>query len=166
MNSTLVEFQVPTKGTKDKLILDASSGKGDELMLDVHQNSTYFKEQVRDNPQIPNVPVNITTATSITPSGKLWNITVDSDKETFYMDNSNGTYNGSYNNDMYPIAMSVNPIKGIEPGNYTLTVGAKYDTVNYSQIIDLVVLPNASTSYSFTPIRWLRNASLFSECVS
>jgi virginiamycin B lyase len=188
MNSTLVEFQVPTKGiswgntsnplkftidevgsmwftqwsenkigvlqsdkvgdlplwltvSKDKLILDASSGKGDELMLYVHPNSTYFKEQVRDSQQIPTVPVKIITATSITPSGKLWNITVDSDKEIFYMDNSSGTYNGRHNSDVYPIVMSVNPIKGIEPGNYTLTVGARYDTVSYSQIIDLVVVP-------------------------
>jgi hypothetical protein len=37
--------------------------------------------------------------------------------------------------------MNVKPIKGIEPGNYTLTVGARYDTVSYSQIIDLVVTP-------------------------
>jgi hypothetical protein len=58
-------------------------------MIYVHPNSSYFKEQIRDNQQIPNVPVKITTATSITPSGKLWNITVDSDKEVFYMDNSN-----------------------------------------------------------------------------
>jgi hypothetical protein len=110
-------------------------------MLYVHPNSTYFKEQVRDNQQILTVPVKIITATSITPSGKLWNITVDSDKEIFYIDNSNGTYNGRHNSEVYPIAMSVNPIKGIEPGNYTLTVGARYDTVSYSQIIDLVVVP-------------------------
>lgn len=35
--------------------------------------------------------------------------------------------------------MEVKPIKGITPGNYTLTVGARYDTVSYSKIIDLIV---------------------------
>jgi virginiamycin B lyase len=129
--------------SKDKLTLDASSGKGDELIIYVHPNGSYFREQIEegDNQQISDVPVKITTATSITPSGKLWNITVDSDKETFYIDNSNRTYNGRYNSDTYPVGVSVNPIKGIEPGNYTFTVGARYDTVSYSQIIDLVVIP-------------------------
>lgn len=108
-------------------------------MIYVYPNSSYFKEQIRDNQQIPNVPVKITTATSITPSGKLWNITVNSDKEIIYMDNSNTTYNGDYDNNPYPIEMNVKPIKGIAPGNYTLTVGARYDTVSYSKIIDLVV---------------------------
>ncbi|MGC1133715.1 MAG: hypothetical protein WA941_12895 [Nitrososphaeraceae archaeon] len=57
--------------SKDKLTLDATSGKGDEVMIYVYPNSSYFKDQIRGDNQ-PNVPVKITTATSITPSGKLW----------------------------------------------------------------------------------------------
>ena len=124
--------------SRDNITLDASSGKADRLMIHVYPNSSYFREQTRDNQQIPNGPVEITTATSITPSGKLWNITVSSDKEIFYLDNGNLTHNTSYNSP-YTIEMEVKPIKGITPGNYTLTVGARYDTVSYSKIIDLIV---------------------------
>lgn len=124
--------------SRDNMTLDASSGKADRFMIHVYPNSSYFREQTRDNQQIPNGPVEITTATSITPSGKLWNITVNSDKEIFYLDNGNLTQSASYNIP-YTIEMEVKPIKGIMPGNYTLTVGARYDTVSYSKIIDLIV---------------------------
>jgi hypothetical protein len=53
-----------------------------------------------------------------------------------YMDNINNN-SAAYENNAYPIAMSVNPMNGIELGNYTLTIGARY--VTYSQMIDLVV---------------------------
>ncbi|MGB7295370.1 MAG: hypothetical protein WBC70_07240 [Candidatus Aminicenantales bacterium] len=43
--------------SKDSLALDASSGKGDKLMIYVYPNSSYIEEQIRDNQQIPNVPV-------------------------------------------------------------------------------------------------------------
>ncbi|MGH9951745.1 MAG: virginiamycin B lyase family protein, partial [Nitrososphaeraceae archaeon] len=124
--------------SRDNITLDASSGKGDKFMIYVYPNSSYFRDQTRNNQQIPNGPVEITTATSITPSGKLWNITVNFDQEIFYLDNDNLTQNSSYNSP-YTIEMEVKPIKGITPGNYTLTVGARYDTVSYSKIIDLVV---------------------------
>ena len=126
--------------SRDNITLDASSGKGDRFMVYVYPNHSYFREQTRDNQQIPNGPVEITTATSITPSGKLWNITVNSDREIFYFDNGNLTHNASYNSP-YTSEMEVKPIKGITPGNYTLTVGARYDTVSYSKIIDLIVTP-------------------------
>ncbi|MGH9964656.1 MAG: virginiamycin B lyase family protein [Nitrososphaeraceae archaeon] len=124
--------------SRDNITLDASSGKAVRFLIHVYPNSSYFREQTRNNQQIPNGPVEITTATSITPSGKLWNITVNSDQEIFYLDNDNLTQNSSYNSP-YTIEMEVKPIKGITPGNYTLTVGARYDTVSYSKIIDLVV---------------------------
>ena len=115
-----------------------AQGRPIGFMIHVYPNSSYLREQTRDNQQIPNGPVEITTATSITPSGKLWNITVNSDKEIFYLDNGNLTHKTSYNSP-YTIEMEVKPIKGITPGNYTLTVGARYDTVSYSKIIDLIV---------------------------
>jgi virginiamycin B lyase len=185
-NSTLVEYQVPTKGrlwgntsnplkftidskgsiwftewsenkigvlesnkisnlplwltvSKDPITLDASSGEGDKLMIYVYPNSSYFREQNSDKQQIPNNPVKITTATSITPSGKLWNITSKSSKEIFYFDYDNMIGNSSSDNNPYLIEMEIKPIKGIKPGNYTITVGARYESVTYSKIIDVVV---------------------------
>lgn len=186
-NSTLVEYQVPTKGrlwgntsnplkftidnkgsvwftewsenkvgvlesekaanlplwitlSKDQIVLDASSGKGDQLDIYVYPNSSYFKGKASPKQQILNNPVEITTATSITPSGKLWNITSKPSEEIFYFDYNNMTDNNNRNYDNpYRIEMDIKPIKGIAPGNYTLTVGARYESVTYSKIIDLIV---------------------------
>jgi len=179
-NSTLVEYQIPTRGvlwgntsnslkftidtrgsvwftewsenkigvlqsnkitdlplwltvSKNKVILDTSSGSGDTLMIHLYPNSTYFEEQNKDNKPTPDVPVKITTATSITPSGKLWNITTNLDSDTIYFENDD-----SYEYTPYSIEMEVEPIKGLIPGNYTLTIGARYGSVSYSKIIDLV----------------------------
>ena len=119
--------------SKNKVILDTSSGSGDTLMIHLYPNSTYFEEQNKDNKPTPDVPVKITTATSITPSGKLWNITTNLDSDTIYFENDD-----SYEYTPYSIEMEVKPIKGLIPGNYTLTIGARYGSVSYSKIIDLV----------------------------
>ncbi len=187
INSTLVEYQIPTKGilwgntsntlkftmdnrgsiwftewsenkigvlqsskitdlpfwltlSKNNITLDASSGRGDKLMIYVYPNSTYFREHSKDNKLIPDGPVKITTATSITPSGKLWNITTNFDNDTIYLDNGNMTDSKNYHNNQYSINMEIKPIKGLHPGNYTLTLGARYESVSYSKIIDLVVI--------------------------
>jgi virginiamycin B lyase len=187
MNSTLVEYQIPTKGilwgntsnplkftidkegsvwftewsenkigvlqsnkisdlplwltlSKNKITLDTSSGSGDTLMINLYPNSTYFGEQSRDNNMpMHNVPIKITAATSITSSGKLWNITTSLDNDTIYFENDSVTGIKSYDHTPLSIEMEVKPIKGLLPGNYTLTIGARYETVSYSKIIDLVV---------------------------
>jgi hypothetical protein len=86
-----------------------------------------------------NVPIKITAATSITSSGKLWNITTSLDNDTIYFENDSVTGIKSYDHTPLSIEMEVKPIKGLLPGNYTLTIGARYETVSYSKIIDLVV---------------------------
>lgn len=44
-----------------------------------------------------------------------------------------------YDNIPYSIEMEVKPIKGLMPGDYTLTIGTRYGSVSYSKVIDLVV---------------------------
>ena len=44
-----------------------------------------------------------------------------------------------YDNIPYSIEMEVKPIKGLMPGDYTLNIGARYGSVSYSKVIDLVV---------------------------
>lgn len=124
---------------KNHIHLDTSSGRGDNLVLNVYPNRTYLKEEAIDNKLASDVPVNITTATSITPSGKLWNITTSLDNDTIHFQSNNITNETSDDNTPYSIGMEVKPIKGLAPRNYTLTISARYETVTYSKIIDLVV---------------------------
>lgn len=165
INSTLVEYQIPTRGilwgntsnplkftidkggsvwftewsenkigvlqsnkindlpfwltlSKNKITIDTSSGSGDTLMINLYPNVTYFEEQSRDNNnQMHNIPVKITAATSITSSGKLWNITTNLDNDTIYFENDNLTGIKSYDYTPLSIEMGVKPIKGLLPGN-------------------------------------------------
>ena len=126
--------------SKNKLTLDTTSGNSDSLKINVYPNRTYLEKHSEDNnPIAPNNQVKLTTATSITQSGKLWNITTNFDNDTIYLDNASTIYNDNYDTDPYSIEMEVKPIKGIVPGNYTLTIGARYGSISYSKIIDLVV---------------------------
>ncbi|HZD34555.1 MAG TPA: hypothetical protein VE130_05075 [Nitrososphaeraceae archaeon] len=183
INSTLVEYQIPTRGllwgntsnplkftidkggsvwftewsenkigvlqsnkiadlpiwltvSKDELILDTSSGSGDSLKINVYSNSTYFSSD-DSNRVTSNSLIKLTTATSITQSGKLWNITTNFDTDTIYLNNA--TIHNDNSTNPYSIEMEVKPIKGLMPGNYTLTIGARYGSISYSKIVDLVV---------------------------
>jgi len=104
-------------------------------MLYLYPNSTHFREHNKDNQVTPDGPIKITAATSITPSGKLWNVTTLFDNDTIDLENSDMIYD----NIPYSIEMEVKPIKGLMPGDYTLTIGARYGSVSYSKVIDLVV---------------------------
>jgi hypothetical protein len=99
----------------------------------------YSRDKRDNNKSIHNIPIKITAATSITSSGKLWNITTNVNNDTFYLENDNVTGIKSYDHTPLSIEMEFKPIKGLLPGNYTLTIGARYETVSYSKIIDLVV---------------------------
>jgi virginiamycin B lyase len=125
--------------SKTNIHLDTSSGRGENVVINVYPNRTYLKEEAIDNKLASDVPVKITAATSITPSGKLWNITTNFDNDTIHFQSNNMTENVIDDNTPYSIGMEIKPIKGLAPGNYTLTIGARYETVTYSKIIDLVV---------------------------
>lgn len=122
------------------ITLDTSSGSGDTLLVHLYPNNSYFSEQSKDNSKpIHRIPVKITTATSITSSGKLWNITTNLDNDTIYFENDNATGIKSYGYTPHSVEMEIKPIRGLLPGNYTLTIGARYESISYSKIINLVV---------------------------
>lgn len=166
-NSTLVEYQIPTKGeawgntsnplkfdldskgsawftewsenqigvldfekldelpiwlslSKDTIEMDSKSLKGDELQVMVYPNRTELKD-----------PVIMTVASSISHSGRLWNFTGDYSSDLFYFDK--GT------TEPRSITLTLKPTKDLVPGNYSLTIGARYDTLTYSKTVNLYV---------------------------
>lgn len=122
------------------ITLDTSSGSGDTLLVHLYPNNSYFSEQSKDDSKpIHRIPVKITTATSITSSGKLWNITTNLDNDTIYFENDNATGIKSYGYTPHSVEMEIKPIRGLLPGNYTLTIGARYESISNSKIINLVV---------------------------
>ena len=76
-------------------------------------------------------PVQMTVAGTMSYTGKLWNLTGQFSKEQFYFPEGS--------TDPSIITLKLTPSKNLVPGNYTLTVGARYDTVTYSKILALNV---------------------------
>ena len=138
-----------TEWTENKIgLLDSEKARNLPLWISVPANSTTInldKEKDRDGKSInvfvyPNrsnleggigEPVQMTVAGTMSYTGKLWNLTGQFSKEQFYFPEGS--------TDPSIITFKLTPSKNLVPGNYTLTVGARYDTVTYSKILALNV---------------------------
>jgi virginiamycin B lyase len=138
-----------TEWTENKIgLLDSEKARNLPLWISVPANSTRInldKEKDRDGKSInifvyPNrsnleggigEPVQMTVAGTMSYTGKLWNLTGQFSKEQFYF--PEGSSEPSI------ITLKLTPSKDLVPGNYKLTVGARYDTVTYSKMLDLNV---------------------------
>jgi hypothetical protein len=107
--------------SKDTVELDTTSLKGDELEILAHSNGSELDK-----------PVRMTITSSISHSGRLWNLTGDFSENEFNF--AKGSYNATH-----AINLALQPSKELEPGNYTLTIGARYDSVTYNKIVNLQV---------------------------
>jgi virginiamycin B lyase len=171
-NSTLVEYQIPSRGeiwgntsnplqftldkngsawftewTENKIgLLDSEKAKNLLLWVSIPANRTTInldKEKDRDGKSIkifvyPNrsnlgeeekEPVQMTVAGTISYTGKLWNLTGQFSEEEFYFPEGS--------TDPHVVTLKLTPDQDLVPGNYMLTVGARYGTVTYSKMIHL-----------------------------
>jgi virginiamycin B lyase len=76
-------------------------------------------------------PVEMTVAGTMSYTGKLLNLTGLFDQEEFYFSEDS--------TNPYIVTLKLTPDTDLVPGNYTLTVGARYGTVTYSKMLDLNV---------------------------
>lgn len=116
----LDKLPVELSVSKDAVELDTKSLKGDQLVIEVYPNRTGLEK-----------PVTMTVASSVSYSGKLWNFTGDFSEDVFYFDKGS--------NEPYSVSLILKPTKDLVPGNYSLTIGARYDTVTYNKIVNLYV---------------------------
>ena len=109
--------------SKNSIILDRKNpaGKQEEsLQIFVYPNRSNLEE-----------PVKMTVAGSISSLGRLWNMTGQFSKDVFYFPKESL--------EPYMVTLKVKPTQDLVPGNYTLTVGARYESMTYSKIVSLVV---------------------------
>jgi virginiamycin B lyase len=72
-------------------------------------------------------------SSSISKSGILWNITGSFSKEEFLISDIPPTR-------QYNLTLEVKPTKNVVPGNYTLTISARYEnSITYSKILDMII---------------------------
>ena len=109
--------------SKDKVELDTQSLRGDQLEILVHPNRTDLEK-----------PVTMTVASSVSHSGRLWNMTGDfSENEFSFLEGRNEE------EDPYSITLWLEPSEHLQPGDYTVTIGARYDSVTYNKVVDMQV---------------------------
>jgi virginiamycin B lyase len=85
-----------------------------------------------------NKPANVTmfVTSSVSKNGSLLNLTSSFSKDRFLTTDLPISAAAPYQ--PYKITLEINPTKDIVPGNYTLTISARYnDDITVSKIIDL-----------------------------
>ena len=77
--------------------------------------------------------VEMFVSSSISKSGQLWNITSNFSNDKFL-------FSDIFFDIPYNLTLEIKPTKNVIPGNYTLTVSARYEnTITYSKIIDMII---------------------------
>jgi virginiamycin B lyase len=174
-NSTLVEYQIPSRGeawgntsnplqftldnngsawftewTENKFgVLDSEKAKKILPWISIPENSTTIElDKVKDrdgksikifvypngsniNAGVKGEPVKMTVAGTMSHTGKLWNLTGQFSEEEFYFPEGS--------TDPQIVTLKLTPDEDLVPGNYMLTVGARYGTVTYSKMVNLNV---------------------------
>ncbi|HVH96082.1 MAG TPA: hypothetical protein VM682_03980, partial [Bacillus sp. (in: firmicutes)] len=127
--------------SKNNISLDKASGKGDSVDILIYKNNSnpliYNSNKSLTNQsssQLSNITMFATS--SISKIGSLLNMTGSFNPDRFYITNDN------ISNSSQPLktVLKIEPSKDVVPGNYTLTISARYNNeVTYSKIIDLSI---------------------------
>jgi virginiamycin B lyase len=116
---------IPASNAIINLDKEKHANGGKTIKIFVYPNRSNIVEELEED------SVKMTVAGTMSPSGRLWNITGEFSKDVFYFPKGIS--------DPQAITLKITPTQDLVPGNYTLTVGARYGTVTYSKMLDLHV---------------------------
>jgi virginiamycin B lyase len=131
--------------SKNKMDIDKSTGKGDTVDIYLYKNSSKLQNNNSSlsNSQGNNKSSNITmyATSSLSKLGVLSNLTSSFSTDKFSIpafDNNTLISPSSPFNTPYKTTLKIDPTKSLVPGNYTLTISARYNKdITVSKIIDL-----------------------------
>lgn len=112
------ELPISVSVSREDIVLDASEDGGQEVLVTVSPEQQGLDGRVK-----------MTVAGSISSSGRLWNVTGEFERDSFYFENDAPQ----------TIALRLVPESSLVAGDYTLTIGARYDEVTVSKIVKLTV---------------------------
>jgi virginiamycin B lyase len=133
---SIVEYQIPSRakvwGNTSNPLKFALDSKGSVWFTEWTEN----KIGVLDSEKLNNLP--------------LW---LDVSKDTIYLDrhrqNGNNKQDGGQEEDslsfsdddsnLHTVKLTLYPTPDLIPGNYTLTIGARYGTVTYSKMVSMII---------------------------
>ena len=140
------QIPISLEVSKDKVILDLEDHQSDTIDIFNYKNlinsSKIIDSTVTGNNDttatndIDN-PTNITmdVTSSIDKNGKLVNLTSSFSQDTITVAGKPSSESGP--SPQLKTTLEVNPIADVTPGNYTLTIRAKYDNDTVSKMVDL-----------------------------
>jgi virginiamycin B lyase len=128
--------------SKDNLIVDGTNGKGDTVDIFIHKNnlSETISNDTTKRTNDLRKPSNITmfVTFSLSELGELGNITGSFTNHSFEITDVPVSSKGL--DQPYKTTLKLNPTNSVEPGNYTLTVSARYNNdITVSKMVDLNV---------------------------
>lgn len=129
--------KIPIFMNISKNVIELNSNKEDkgEIIHISLYNNEMNNSSKTDLPSFKNGDgkVKMFVSSSISKSGQLWNITGNFSNDEFLI--SEISPNMPYN-----LTLDIKPTKNVIPGNYTLTVSARYEnSITYSKIIDMII---------------------------
>lgn len=145
--------------------MDSKNNKSDVINIYIHENIsnaskiknfTTGNEVTNSTNKLKNITMDVTS--SITKDGKLTNLTSSFSKDKIKVGEG-------FSKEMRPkpqlnTTLTVAPTKEIIPGNYTLTISAKYNKdITVSKIVDLEI--KWQNCYVGVKLKYLSNNILF-----
>jgi virginiamycin B lyase len=115
--------------SKNVIELNSRENKGDTINITLYNNN-----QINNNNKHKlDDKVKMLVSSSISRAGILWNISGVFSNEEFLISEINP-------DTPYNLTLEVKPTKNVIPGNYTLTISARYEnSVTYSKIVDMII---------------------------
>ena len=120
--------------SKNVIELNSKEDKGETIHISLYNNEMNNSSKT-DLPKSKNDggKVKMFVSSSISKSGQLWNITGNFSNDEFLLTEISNTM-------PYNLTLDIKPTKNVIPGNYTLTISARYEnSITYSKILDLII---------------------------
>ena len=136
-----------TEWTENRIgVLNSSESRNLPIYITVSKDAIHFnkfdlKPESIDISIYPNTSklddaVKMTVAGSMSPSGRLFNLTGKFSQDTFRFENNTGSLRKGI---PHLVSLTLDPTNDLLSGNYTLTIGARYGPITYSKVINLFV---------------------------
>ena len=117
--------------SKNTIELNSKESKGDTI--DVYLYNNYNNTNQTNTKELIDGKVKMLVSSSISKAGILWNITGSFSKDEFLVSEIKPDI-------PYIVTLEIKPTVNVVPGNYTLTISARYEnSVTISKIVDMTI---------------------------
>lgn len=128
----LKQLPISVEVSKNNITLDSVNKKGDSLEVSISSNLIDNQTKSINNTNNSNTSVAMSVTSSISKNGKLDNLTSSFNPSNVSIEN--------IDSQQFKTVLKIDPKEGVNPGNYTLTITAKYgDEIAISKIVDMFV---------------------------